>query len=145
MKETNLILQWTFFCWSLWVHEKSRTKSMQWVKYLITLHWNDINSFLKFSTTGTDYYQVFYWFIMKSQEQNQCKKKMLYHSLGIKMQINISSSFLLKLHENSEIINLKWELCITVLALKCHQRLLPVFLLKLHEKSRKNQKEKNTV
>ena len=35
----------------------------------------------------------FYWFFMESQEQNQCKKKMLYHSLGIKMQINISSSF----------------------------------------------------
>ena len=52
---------------------------------------------------------------------------MLYHSLGIKMQINISSSFLLKLHEKSEIINLIGELCIPVLALKCHWRFLPDF------------------
>ena len=52
---------------------------------------------------------------------------MLYHSLGIKMQINISSSFLLKLHEKSEIINLIRELCIPVLALKCHWRFLPDF------------------
>ena len=52
---------------------------------------------------------------------------MLYHSLGIKMQVNISSSFLLKLHEKSEIINLIRELCIPVLALKCHWRFLPDF------------------
>ena len=83
---------------------------------------------------------------MKSHEQNQCKKKMLYHSLGIKMQINISSSFLLKLHENSEIINLKWELCITVLALKCHQRLLPVFFAEVSWKvKKKSKREKHSV
>ena len=51
----------------------------------------------------------------------------MYHSLGIKMQINISSRFLLKLHEKLEIINLIGELCIPVLALKCHWRFLPDF------------------
>ena len=57
---------------------------------------------------------------LKNSLYGRCKKRMLNHSIGIKMQINNFSSFLLKLHEKSDIVNLIRELCIPVLALKCH-------------------------
>ena len=39
---------------------------------------------------------------MKSQEQNQCEKKMLYDSLGIEMPSNISSIFYWSFMKNQE-------------------------------------------
>ena len=65
---------------------------------------------------------------MKSDEQNRCKKKTLYHSLGIEMPVKISSSFLMKPDEKSRTkFKVRRKPCITVLALKCNKRFLPVF------------------
>ena len=69
---------------------------------------------------------------------------MLYRSLGIKMQINISSSFWLKPHEKSEII----DLIENFVSQSWHWNAIKDFFQFFAEASwkvRNNQKEKNTV
>ena len=56
-------------------------------------------------------------------------------SLDIEMLLKIPSIFLLKLYEVNNKIIVRRK-CITVLALKCYKRFLPVLLLKLFEKLR---------
>ena len=75
------------------LHEKNKNKINPRRKHFIT----------DLALKSNEGFLPFFWSYMKSQEQNQCKKKMLYHSLSIKKPLKISSSFqvFLKLHEKS--------------------------------------------
>ena len=104
--------------------KKIRTKLIQEENILSQpWHWKAIKDFF-----------LFFWSYMKSQEQNQCKKKMLYHSLSIKKPLKISSSFqfFLKLHEKSRTKSMQDFFQLVV-------------FLKLHEKFRTKWMQKENV